>query len=165
VAVTGVGRGRTAQSDGLIRLVLGLLLLGLAFLAWKRRPRAGEALPMPKWVAGIDNFAPWKSFSFALVTSILNPKNLVLLTAAAVIMKETPSRAGDDATDVIIFILLCSLSVAVPVLFYAVAPDRAGPTLDRWREWLIHNSVVITVIVLLIFGVELVAKGLAGLLG
>ena len=58
------------------------------------------------------------------------------------------------------FVLLASLTIVGPVVYYLVGGDKAAHTLDDLKTWLgIHNDAVMTVL-LLVFGVDLIAKGL-----
>jgi ABC-type nickel/cobalt efflux system permease component RcnA len=55
--------------------------------------------------------------------------------------------------------------VLAPILVSAVAPARSTKLLDAMQDWLERNSRVIVTAVLLIFGVWLLWKGIAGLIG
>ena len=51
-------------------------------------------------------------------------------------------------------------TIVGPVLYYLVGGDKAEHTLDELKSWLgFHNDAVMTVL-LLVFGVDLIAKGL-----
>jgi hypothetical protein len=70
-------------------LLLGLLLLYLAYHSWKQRskPRAGSATP--DWMSAIDSFFPGRSFGLGAVLAIANPKNLTLTLSAALIIAQS----------------------------------------------------------------------------
>ena len=58
------------------------------------------------------------------------------------------------------FVVLGSITIAVPVVYYLVGGDRAIAALDSTKEWLaVHNAAVMTVL-FLVFGVKLIAEGL-----
>lgn len=53
-----------------------------------------------------------------------------------------------------------SLTIAGPVVFYLVGGERAKAQLDSVKGWLAgHNDAVMTVL-FLVFGVNLIAKGI-----
>ena len=47
------------------QIVFGVLFLLLAGRSWRNRPVPGTGPQMPKWMAGIDAFAPAKAVSAA----------------------------------------------------------------------------------------------------
>ena len=61
------------------------------------------------------------------------------------------------------FTLVASLSVAVPVVLYAVLGERILVPLGRARDWLERNNAAVMAIVILVIGVSLVVKGGQGL--
>ena len=61
--------------------------------------------------------------------------------------------------------LVGSLTIAGPVVYYLVGGDHAKVELDSMKGWLAaHNAAVMTVL-FLVFGVDLIAKGLPQLTG
>jgi Na+/melibiose symporter-like transporter len=50
-----------STASGVVKLVLGLVLLLLAVRNWRSRPKAGEEPEMPGWMATIDDFGAGKS--------------------------------------------------------------------------------------------------------
>ena len=50
--------GAPADSTSTLKLVLGIVLLGLAVKQWRSRPRAGEDAAMPKWMSSVEGFTP-----------------------------------------------------------------------------------------------------------
>jgi Sap, sulfolipid-1-addressing protein len=60
----------------------------------------------------------------------------------------------------IVFVVIGSLTIAVPVVWYLVGGDRAKAGLDSAKSWLaLHNNAVMTVL-FLVFGVKLIAQGI-----
>ena len=58
------------------------------------------------------------------------------------------------------FVIIASLTIAVPVVYYLVGGDAARTRLDTVKEWLaLHNDAVMTVL-LLVLGVNLISKGI-----
>ena len=43
------------------------LLVLVAFKQWRRRPRAGETAPAPKWMSSLDGFGPAKALGAGVV--------------------------------------------------------------------------------------------------
>ena len=60
------------------------------------------------------------------------------------------------------FVVLSSLTVGLPVLYYFVGGERAKAKLDSWKIWLIANNAAVMAVLFLIFGVKLLAAGAEG---
>jgi Sap, sulfolipid-1-addressing protein len=55
------------------------------------------------------------------------------------------------------------ISVAVPVLTYAVAGDRVLPPLEKAKDWLTRNNAAVMAVVITVIGLALLNNGLSGL--
>ena len=64
----------SSASDGssTVQVVLGVVLLVLALRNWRKRPAPGEDAPLPKWMATIDAFTPFKALGLAVLLSAVN---------------------------------------------------------------------------------------------
>ncbi len=142
------------------KIVFGGLFLLLAARNWRSRPEPGTTPEMPKWMSGIDSLAPAKAFGFGLLLAGLNPKNLLLTVAAAAGLAQLGLANSDAVISLIVFVAVGSLTIAVPVAYYLVGGDGAKTRLDGMKDWLaVHNAAVMAAL-FLVFGVDLIAKGL-----
>jgi len=142
------------------KVVLGVVLMFLALRQWRGRPAPGETSPPPKWMGAIDSVTPVKAVGLGVLLSAVNPKNLILAVGAAAAIAQTGPSTGDAVVAIIVFVLIASLGIIVPVAAYLFAGERARTMLDGWKSWLEeHNAAVMTVVLLLI-GVVLIGKGL-----
>lgn len=162
--IAGLGNPSTstAAAEGVswAQLVFGVLFLLLAGRSWRNRPEPGSEPEMPKWMAGIDGFAPGKALGFGLLLAGVNPKNLLLAAGAGSALAVIGSSTTDAVVSLILFVVVGSLTIAGPVLFYLVGGDRAKTRLDSVKGWLaVHNDAVMMVL-FLVFGVNLIAKGI-----
>ena len=62
-----------------------------------------------------------------------------------------------------VFVVIASSTVAVPVLGYLLARDRMAAPLDRLRDWLTANNAAVMSVLLLVLGTAILGKGLGGL--
>ena len=108
----------------------------------------------------IDTLTPGKALGLGALLSGVNPKNLMLAIAAGTAVAQVGVTGGDAFVSLLVFVVLASLTIVGPVVYYLVGGDKATHTLDDLKTWLgIHNDAVMTVL-LLVFGVDLIAKGL-----
>jgi len=152
-----------STTASIIKLALGVLLLLVGIRQWRGRPPEGETPELPKWMQAVDSFTPIKAFGLAAVLSGVNPKNLVMDITAATTIAQYDLPTDEAFIVLIIFALLASLSVIVPVVWYLVARESAAKTLTHWRVWLVQNNATIMSVVILVIGAILIGKGLGGL--
>jgi threonine/homoserine/homoserine lactone efflux protein len=146
-------------ADYLILLLgIGAILLGIR--QWRMRPKAGETAVMPAWMAAINDFAPGKALAFGVLLSALNPKNLALGLAAGLVIDEGIANGGSEAALIIVFTVIASLSIAVPLVYVLVGGESAKRTLEGWRTWLSANNAALMTVLFIVIGANLVGTGL-----
>jgi threonine/homoserine/homoserine lactone efflux protein len=145
-----------------LKLLLGVVLVLLASKDWRGRPRDGEEPPTPKWMGAIDHFDAKKSLGAGAVLSAANPKNLLLAIAAAASIAQTAIPGGQQAAAYAVFALIGAVGVAVPLVVYFALGDRAGPMLERMKDWMAQHNAVIMTVLLLIIGVKLIGEAITG---
>jgi Sap, sulfolipid-1-addressing protein len=142
------------------QIAVGVFFLLVAVRQWRSRPAPGAEPEMPKWMAGIDAFAPVKAFTLALLLAGVNPKNLLLSAGAGAALAQLGPTTTEAVVSLIVYIVLGSITIAGPVVYYLVGGDRARAALDSVKEWLaVHNAAVMTVL-FLFFSVKLIGEGL-----
>jgi threonine/homoserine/homoserine lactone efflux protein len=147
----------------ILLLGIGAILLGLR--QWRGRPKPGEDPAMPSWMAAIDGFAPGKAFGFGFLLSAVNPKNLGLAAAAGLVIDEAVANGGNAPAMEVVFVVLASLSIAVPVVYMLVGGDGAKKTLDGWRTWLTAHNAAVMAVLFIVIGAKLVGSGLDAIVG
>ena len=151
------------QTASIIKLLLGLLLLVAAVREWRGRPKEGEKPKMPKWMGAIDSFTAAKALGIGILLSAVNPKNLAMSIATALSIAQANIPTGQEIGVLIIYIVLGASTVLAPVVVYVAMGDRAARILGGWRTWLADNNTVLTALLLLVFAVVLIGKGITGL--
>ena len=142
------------------RIVFGVLFLLLAVRNWRSRPAAGTEPEMPKWMAGIDAMKPGKALALGLLLAGVNPKNLMLAAAAGAGLAALGLSTGNAVGSLIVFVVIASLTIGGPVVYYLLGGESAKAHLDEMKTWLaVHNDAVMAVL-FLVFGAKLIADGL-----
>src|ERR1700684_4148981 len=118
-----------------VKIVLGVLLLLVAARQFRSRPRDGEEPHMPKRMAPIDKPAPAAAFGLAAVLSGANPKNLLLAVAGAAAIAQTGIPGGQQAVAYLIFAVIGTLGVGVPVGIYFALGERSAKLLAGLKDW------------------------------
>jgi hypothetical protein len=141
------------------KLLLGVVLLVLA-VRRLRTQRSAEARAEPKWMASIDSLTPVKAGGLGALLGGLNPKNLVLAAAAGASLGQIGASGGDAVAGLVAFIVIASLSIAVPVVWYLLDEQRAARVLEGWKGWLSTHDDAVMAMLFLVFGVVLIGDSL-----
>jgi hypothetical protein len=157
--------GETSPMSAIVHILLGVLLLAAAYRNWKKRPKPGEQVDMPKWMSSIDSMSAGKALGLGALLSGVNPKNLALIIAAGVAIAAAELTTSQTIVALVIFILVACVSVAAPVIVYLVMGSKAESMLNTWKAWLTQNNATVMTILLLVFGVIVLSKGLGAWIG
>jgi threonine/homoserine/homoserine lactone efflux protein len=145
---------------GVIKIILGALLLFLALRQWRGRPAEGEQATMPKWMSAIDSMTAGKALGLGFLLSAVNPKNLLMAISAGLIIGGAGLAVGQTVVVIVMFVLLAASTVLIPVVAYLIASERLAGPLDRLRAWLVNNNATIMAVLLLVIGVAVIGKGI-----
>ena len=155
--------GGPSLAASLIKMVVGMLLVILALRQWRVRPAGDDRAQLPKWIAGVDSMTPGKALWLGLLLSAVVPKNLLLALSAGLIVGEAGLSSGHVAVVIVLFTVIATSTVAVPVVAHLVASARMRGPFERLREWLVENNVTIMVVVLLVIGIVMIGNSIASL--
>jgi hypothetical protein len=146
-----------------VKIALGALLLLVAARQFRGRPREGEEPQAPKWMATIDKTTPAAAVGLAAVLSGANPKNLLLAVAAAVAIAGTGISGGQQAIAYLVFALIGTLGVGIPVVIYLAMGARSEKLLAGLKDWMTAHNAVIMSVLCLIIAAKLIGDGISGL--
>jgi len=145
-----------------IKFFFGLLFIALAVRQWKARPKEGEEPQMPRWMGAIDSFTPVKAFGLAALLAGVNPKNLGLSVAAGTTIAQAGLSGADSVISLIVFVVLGSATVALPVGYYLLFGPSAERTLNSLKGWLMNNNATVMFILFVVLGCKLLGDGFGG---
>lgn len=146
---------------GLLKIGLGLGLVLVALLKWRKRPK-GDAEPQsPGWMSSLETASAPRAFGMALMVTALNPKELAFTLGAAISIGAAHQQPGAIVALALIYTALSGTSVMAPVILHLVSPGRARSTLGSVQAWLLRHQSTLVGAVLLALGVVLVSDGLS----
>ena len=157
--------GTASPLSAIVHLLLAVLFFFLAYRNWIKRPKPGEQAEMPKWMSGIDAMTPGKALGLGVALSGVNPKNLALAVSVGVVIASAGLNSAQTITALVIFIVLGCVTVAAPVIANLALGDKATPTLNSWKGWLIQNNATVMMVLFVVFGFVMLGKGLGPLIG
>jgi threonine/homoserine/homoserine lactone efflux protein len=154
----------TADAIHWVELAVGLLFLVLAARKWRSRPAAdAPPAPPPAWMASVQDVAAGRALLLGAGLAAANPKNLALIVTAGGSISEAGLDAADTVLAGVVFVLLASATVLLPVVGSLVAPARAVRPLAAVRAFMDANGTTIVIVILLLLGAKLVGNGLGAL--
>lgn len=170
VLLISSGAGSSSASGpatwvGILKLVLGTLLLVASLMQWRSRPSDDAKPQLPKWMATIDRVTGVQAVGLGALLADVNPKNLMITVGAAAAISQTGISAGQQAVALGVFVVIASLGVGAPVAILFLLGDRASKLLAEMKGWMaVHNAAIMAVL-LLVIGVKLIGDGITALSG
>jgi threonine/homoserine/homoserine lactone efflux protein len=155
--------GEPASWVGVLKLVLGVLLLLVAVRQWRGRPHGDAEGSLPGWMRTIDRFTPTRAFAMGIALSAINPKNLILTVGAAAAIAQAGLETGQQAIALAVFVLIGTLGPGLPVAIYFLMGERATRILDNLKNWMGHNNAAIMAVICLVIGAKLIGDGISAL--
>jgi len=152
--------GDPTPMAGWLRIFLGGALFAVAWRKWQKRPSSEAPVEEPKFLAKIDSYNSWKTLVLGVSLSVFNPKSFVLTSASAMTIYEAKIVGKDKALIIVIFALIASLSVGLPIAYTWARRAKAQKILEEFKDWLLANNTAVTVALLVVFAMLIVGSGL-----
>lgn len=143
-----------------VRIVAGVALVAFAIQKWVTRSSAKQ---IPGWMQTLQEATPRSAAVLALLLSIANPKVVLLAVAGGIDIGGTDALLRQHGMAILAFSAIASISVAAPILAFAIAGPRVLGPLSRIKDWLLRNNTAVLVIVFLVLGALLISNGIADL--
>ena len=163
-AVTRFDSHETFKAALTVGLGLALLAVGVRTrLAGPTRPEARSSRAAAI-LDGLSNVGPAASSSMAGLLGFGGPKRLLLTFIAMSAITDAGLRDVVDATLVVVYVAVSTMSVSVPIGIVLVAGDRAAAILARGQSWLSGHAAGLREWISFLVGGALLVDGLLRLL-
>ncbi|WP_040829773.1 GAP family protein [Nocardia jiangxiensis] len=139
---------------GWAKLVIGLAALAIAAQQARRALHPAPDSAPPAWAQII---------TLATTLAVVNPKNLTQLAAAAVTISSVTPGHGARVIAGVVFLLIASLCVTIPLAIHLFAGERANTVLTSWKDWATRHNSTIMAVLLTILGTKSVGDAIATL--
>ena len=157
-------RAHPSPVVSVIRIVLGVLLLALALRMWLRRSATHDAGPS-RLATRIDGITTPRSFGLGLAVTAIDPASLSIGILVGVDVAAARLSTPADVTVVVVFLLMATVNITVPMLAYLVGGDAARRRLSALKAWLQDNEKTVMMVLFLMVGAILIGRGIRDLLG
>ncbi len=184
IALVIVDTAAAAYDEGtetgvdILQLVFALLFFVLALVTWRRRPRRAdsdsdtsdnesaviESTPeestKPSLLSRLDGLTMLGALGVGILQGLVVIKNIPLALSAGAVFGEAGLDGTQKVVAVIVFALVATLGVIVPLAIAVVGGERLTPALKDTRGWIEMNMSAITITVLLVLGALFLGQGL-----
>lgn len=154
------GEGQPSTATGIVKGVLGVLLLLVGIKAWRSRPATGEEAKTPGWMTKIDGMNGVAALGMGFLLSALNPKNLLLTIGGAATISSSDLTTSQEYVALAVFVAIASLTILIPVVAYLIMGERGENAMLSTKDWLIQNNQTVMAILLLVVSVAMIGDAI-----
>ena len=154
-----VSSDKPGMLAGVVRLVLGLVLLLLALWQFRRQADFGEEKTQ-RFLGRINDMNAGHSVLAGLLLTAGHPKNLPLIAAGVAAIGRYNLDILSEILAFLIFTMVSSVTLVLPMMLFFLARHRVEIIFGHWKSWLIRNNDIIVLLLLLVFGALLIGRGL-----
>jgi threonine/homoserine/homoserine lactone efflux protein len=110
----------------------------------------------------LDAVGPGKAAGLAVLLSAINPKNLLLVVAAATGIAQSGVGAEEQAVALAVFVVLGTLGPGLPLGISYALGSRSTHLLEGLPGWMNADNSAIVSVLFLVIGLKLVGDGTTG---
>jgi hypothetical protein len=151
--------GGPATWVSVVKIVLGVLLVGFGVRRWRDRGRDEE----PGWMRQLDGLTAARAAGFAFLFTVIKPKNLLLTIGAGVAVAQTGASPVGQVLAVGVFVLLGSAGLVVPLAIHVLMPTRGRELLVDLRDWMVRENAAVVAVLSLVIAAKLLGDALISL--
>lgn len=160
IPALGSSEGEPSTASGVVKGILGLLLLVGGVNAWRKRPKEGEKAAAPAWMEQLDGFNGIKSLGVGFFLSGVNPKNLLLAVGGAATIAGAALNTTQQYVALAVFVLIASLSILIPVVLFLVMGEKGEAAMTRTKDWMIQNNQTVMAVLFLVLAASLIGDAI-----
>lgn len=141
-----------------IDVLVGVLLLVLAVRIYfgEDDPDA----PPPKFITLLENMGPVKLFGVGIGLSLIQIRFIVLMFVGVAIITDAKLSTTDGIISLLVLALLMVWALLIPVVVFLLMGQRRATGMKAMKAWLTRNQRKIDVVLLGIFGIAILIRGL-----
>lgn len=151
---------RPRQPDtivGVLAILIGLGFVTLGFVTLRRREQEPGGQE-PTWTQAVGAFGAGRSLGLGLALN-LRPKGLLLCAAAGLALDSANLGVDDTGVLVLVYTVVATSTVAVPIVATLVAPRRMEPRLVDARSRIAANGAAVAGSMMVVLGVLVAVAG------
>jgi hypothetical protein len=130
--------GRSSAIKDTIDATFGIFFLVMALKIWLKAPDPNA--PPPGWIDVIDTIGVGKALLFRIILMATNFSSLPLYLSGLKEIVTANIGILDGILVLALFILLVEIGLLVPIVAYALAPQRSSVVLGTVLQWIEKNN-------------------------
>ncbi len=142
--------------------VVGILLLVAGVKKWRKEEDSEES--EPGWMSKLADLTVLKAAGSGMLLILIGVKQWVFTLSAIALIEEAQPGLSAGVAAYLLFVAATQLLALLPIVAFAVAPQKAAKPLAAAQGWLQRHNRVIVIAVSLIFGVWFLFDGVTSLL-
>jgi hypothetical protein len=154
---------RSGTIKATLLVVLGVLLLVTAVK--KILKEDDPDAPPPAWLTTVSSAGPLKALGFGMLSIVIAAKQWVFTLGAIGVIRDAGVERNEGIALFLVFTVLASLLLILPILFRIVAPKRSTRILEQAGTWLETHNGTIVIVVSIVFGAFFLFRGITALTG
>eukprot|EP01133_Synstelium_polycarpum_P025059 gene25059-30078_t len=123
--------------------LLGIFIATVLFVILSSAVSTSDDGPSATWMQAVDEMTAVKGLGLGFALAAINPKNLLMCIAAGVSIGSASLATSGAITSILVFTVIASSTVAIPVIGYLVAADRLRKPLANLKVWLEDNNTTV----------------------
>ncbi|MGN6171155.1 MAG: GAP family protein [Solirubrobacteraceae bacterium] len=155
--------GASASWVGVVKIVVGLLLVLFGVRQWRGRGGGGTDAAAPGWMRKLDNVTAARAAGLAGAFNVVKPKNLLLTIGAGVAIAQVGASATGQGSAIRVFVLLGTVGLAIPLAIHVLMPSRGRGLLIEVRDWMVRENATIIAVLSLVIAAKLLGDALVSL--
>lgn len=159
---TLVDRDHPRPVVSIARIVIGALLIVLAYRMWRRRNEPSRPSPLTRRVDGLTAKG---SVGLGLMVSVVDPASISLGLLCGVDIAAARSPVPTDVIVAAAFIALSTVTITLPLAGYLAGGQGVRARLVGVKGWLQSNEKAVMMVVFLLVGAMLIGRGIRDLAG
>jgi threonine/homoserine/homoserine lactone efflux protein len=156
--------GHPAPAVSILRIAVGVVLIGLAARMWRRRGAESNGQPSPL-VRRVDGLTVRGSFGMGLVVTAIDPASISIGVLVGLDIAAARMPVVTDVIFAVAFVLASTVTVTGPVLAYLAGGEAARRRLSGLKGWLLTNEKTVMMVLFVLIGAMLIGRGIRELAG
>lgn len=142
--------------------VVGILLLVAGVKKWRKEEDGEES--EPGWMSKLADLTVLKAAGGGILLILIGVKQWVFTLSAIAVIEEAQPGLTVGVVAYLLFVAATQMLAMLPIVAFAVAPQKSAKPLAATQGWLQRHNRVIVIAVSLIFGVWFLFDGVSSLL-
>ena len=144
------------------RIVIGVVLVALAYRMWRRRNEPSKPSPLTRRV---DALTASGSVGLGLLVSVVDPASISLGFLSGVDIAAARQPVPTAVLVACAFVALSTVTITVPLAAYLAGGQAARDRLVGIKGWLQTNEKAVMMVLFLMIGAMLIGRGIRDLAG